>query len=112
MTADGGADTVDQHPAVQMREALFDQVGDGSGVLPAGRIRDIAFAAVCTAFFDAFLHLVHDSLNDLAFGADLVAGDQLAEVVDIQQRTDAQHTADKTGGPGDAAAFNIEGKVC
>ena len=58
-----------------------------------------------------FDHLVHDLLDDGLLAADLVAGDQPAEVVHVQQRADLQHRAEPAGSLGDAAAADVEGEV-
>ena len=111
MGADGGADIVDDRFAVHLFEGLRDEVGDGFGVLFTGRHGQEHLAGIVFAAFGVFDHLVHDLLDDGLLAADLVAGDQPAEVVHVQQRADLQHRAEPAGSLGDAAAADVEGEV-
>ncbi len=111
MGTNRSADIIDENFAVKMRETLFNQISHGSGVFVAGRLGDIAFAVVCGSFFQTFFHFIDDGVNDLALGADLVAGNQPPQMIHIQKGADIQHTADKAGGFGNAAATDVEGQV-
>ena len=111
MAADGGADIVDLHLAVELGEAGLHQVRHLAGVPEARGVADIALAVVIQAVSCALLHLVHNGLNDLFLGADLVAGDQPAQIVHIQQRADIQHAAEEGRGLGDSAALYIKAQV-
>ena len=111
MTSDGRPDTVDEDLAVKLREILFDEIRNGSRILIAGGIRDIAFSGVIRTVFSMLDHLIHDRLNDFLLRADLITRDQTAEVIDVHERADVKETADETGCFGDSAASDEEGKV-
>ena len=111
MAADGGADIVDLHLAVESGKTGLHQIGHLTGVRETGGIADIALAVVVQAVSCIFLHFVHNGLDDLFLGADLVAGDQPAQIVHVQQRADIQHTAEEGRGLGDPAALHIEAEI-
>ena len=56
-------------------------------------------------------HLVHDRLDDLLLRADLIARDQTALIIYVQERADIQETADKTGSLGDSSSPDVEREV-
>ena len=111
MTSDGRPDTVDEDLAVKLREILFDEIRDCSRILRAGGIRDIAFSGVIRTVIGMLYHLVHDRLDDLLLRADLIARDQTALIIYVQERADIQETADKTGSLGDSSSPDVEREV-
>ena len=111
MTSDGRPDTVDDDFAVKLREILFDEIRNGSRILIAGGIRDIAFSGVIRTVFSMLDHLIHDRLNDFLLRADLIARNQTAEVINVHERADVKKAADEAGGLGDSATPDEEGKV-
>ena len=111
MTSDGRPDTVDDDFAVKLREILFDEIRNGSRILKAGGIRNIAFSGVVRTVFGMLYHLIHDRLDDLLLRADLIARDQTALIIYVQERADIQETADKTGSLGDSSSPDVEREV-
>ena len=111
MASDGRPDTVDDDFAVKLREILFDEIRNGSRILIAGGIRDIAFSGVIRTVIGMLYHLVHDRLDDLLLRADLIARDQTALIIYVQERADIQETADKTGSLGDSSSPDVEREV-
>ena len=111
MTSDGRPDTVDDDFAVKLREILFYEIRNGSRILKAGGIRNIAFSGVVRTVFGMLYHLIHDRLDDLLLRADLIARDQTALIIDVQERADIQETADKTGSLGDSSSPDVEREV-
>ena len=57
------------------------------------------------------LHSLDYLLDDTIFGADLISGDEVAAVIHVEKRADAQHCAEEAGRLGYPAALDIEGKV-
>ena len=94
MTSDGRPDTVDDDFAVKLREILFYEIRNGSRILKAGGIRNIAFSGVVRTVFGMLYHLVHNRLNDLLLRADLIARNQTAEVINVHERADVKKTAE------------------
>ena len=111
MRADGGADAVDDHPAVQPGKASFHQVGDGTGIVIAGGHRDVALAVIIQAAPGIALHHLHDLADDLFLGADLVSGNQPAEVIHVHQGADFQKAAENGSGFRNAPAADEEREV-
>ena len=107
MASDGGADVVDLHPPVELREALFHQRRNGTGVRLAGGMADVALAGVAVAALGVLLHAAHAFLYDPGLAADLVPGDQAAQVVHVEQGADVQRGAEPARGLRDAAALDI-----
>ena len=111
VAADGGADIVDLHFAVELREAGLDELSHSAGVVQAGGLGDEALAVVIEPLVGKLRHLVHNLADDALFRAHLVARDQAAEIVHVHQRADLQQPAEDRRGLGDAAALDEEAQV-
>ena len=83
MAADGSADMVYFHGAVQFGKLAFNEGGHRLSVLVTGRIGYVTFSIVIQPALRMLLHALHDLLNDLAFAPNLFAGNQSAEIVHV-----------------------------
>ena len=98
MTADGRPDIEDMNLAVQMGETLLDQARHFPRVLDAGGMGEEALAVVFQSAAGKLLHFVHDGVDHLLFGADLVFQGQAPRPVYVQERADVQERPDRAGG--------------
>ena len=74
------------------------------GILGAGGIRDEYLAIVGGAPVGALEHNFDGALHRLLLGANLLARDELAFVIDVEQGADAQGVANEAGNGGHAPA--------
>ena len=111
MAADGRADVIDDYLAVELREALLNKCCYRLSVIKACRHGDKALAGIVKAVLSVLLHSLDYLLDDTIFGADLISGDEVAAVIHVEKRADAQHCAEEAGRLGYPAALDIEGKV-
>ena len=111
VTADGGADGIDQNFTVEFGEACFDEVGNCTGVVFAGGMTDKALTVIVEAVCGILFHFRNDFTDDTALGADFLAGNELAGIVDVEQRADIELCAEPTGNLGNTAALDVEGQV-
>ena len=95
MGSDDSSHAVDYYRAVQLRKCSFDQVRNLSGIFKAGGVGNETLAAVVCAVFCVLFHFLNDFFNGPLFCPNLSAGDQVSLRIHIQQRTDAEHRADK-----------------
>ena len=111
MTADGRANAVDLHFAIEMGEILLHQIGYRPSILIASRLGDIAFAIIILPILSKFLHLLFNFTDNGIFSPDLEAGDQASLIVHIQQRTNVEQRTKPTGSLGDPSSLHIEAEV-
>ena len=111
MAADGGSDAVDLDFSVQIGKAFLDKIRNGPRIFVAGGLGNVAFAGVGEAALGVFFHLVDDFFDDFFLRTDFEPRNQPSFVVHVEQRADAEESADCAGGFGDAAAAHVEGEV-
>ena len=112
MAADGGADAVDLHFAIEIGEILLHQIGYRPSILIASRLGDIAFAIIILPILSKFFHLFFNFTDNGIFSPDLEAGDQASLIVHIQQRTNVEQCTEPAGSLGDPTALDIKTEVC
>ncbi len=88
--ADDRADAVDHDGAVEVRECCFNEIGHLARVIVAGGFGNEAFSGVCRAAVCVALQASNDLTNHVVLSLDLLAREQLAEAVHVEQRADAE----------------------
>ena len=111
MTANSGTDIIDHNLTIEVWELLLNQISNCTGIIIAGGHGDKALAIIIMAALGVVLHLLYDLLDDSLFTTDLLAGNEVALIVHIQQRADLQRGAEPTGRLGNTAAADIEGQI-
>ncbi len=77
MTADSGTDVVYFNLAVELFKPLFNEVGNGTSICIAGRIADIAFAAIIKPSVGTFCHAIYNFIYYTTLSSDFYTWDQV-----------------------------------